>query len=57
MTLLRLQKHGGYEEVQLENGLLHSHVLPGFYLNPQWCWQNPLPKELELLREMLKEGR
>jgi Uma2 family endonuclease len=57
VTLLRLQKHGGYEEVRLEEGLLHSQVLPGFYLNPQWCWQNPLPKELELLREMLKEER
>jgi Uma2 family endonuclease len=57
ITLLRLQQHGGYEEVRPEKGLLHSHVMPGFYLDPQWCWQAPLPKELGLLREMLSEER
>ncbi len=55
VTLLRLQASGRYREVRPKKGVLHSQALPGFYLRPQWCWQDPLPDELQLLEEMLKE--
>jgi Uma2 family endonuclease len=55
ITLLRLQRDGRYREVRRRKGALHSRVLPGFYLRPQWCWERPLPDELKLLREMLPE--
>ena len=57
VTLLRLQPNGRYREVRPKKGVLYSEVLPGFYLKPEWCWQDPLPDELELLREMLNEPR
>ena len=56
VTLLLLQTSGRYREVSPEKGVLHSQALPGFYLRPEWCWQDPLPSELRLLDEMLKEG-
>jgi Uma2 family endonuclease len=56
VTLLRLQENGRYGDVPRHEGRLHSRVLPGFYLDPRWCWQDPLPKELALLRAMLPEG-
>lgn len=31
---------------------LPSTVLPGFYLNPAWLWQDPLPNPLEILKEL-----
>lgn len=52
-TLLRLQPGGRYREVRPKKGVLYSQVLPGFFLRPQWCWQHPLPDELELLEQML----
>ena len=55
VTLLQLQKNGRYKEVRPKKGALHSLVLPGFYLRPEWCWQEPLPSELDLLQEMLKK--
>jgi Uma2 family endonuclease len=54
VTLLRLQANGRYREVRPKKGVLYSETLPGFYLRPEWCWQDPLPDELQLLEEMLK---
>ncbi len=31
---------------------IHLTVLPGFYLKPAWLWQDPLPKVVEVLREL-----
>lgn len=33
-------------------GKYHSQVLLGFWLRVAWLWQDPLPKGLEVLREM-----
>ncbi len=33
-------------------GRLHSHVLPGFWLNPDWLAADPLPPVLEALEEI-----
>jgi Uma2 family endonuclease len=36
-------------------GRLHSNVLPGFWLKPEWLSADPLPVVLEVLREILGE--
>jgi len=35
-----------------ENGLFHSSVLPDFWLKVDWLWQDPLPKVLDVIREL-----
>jgi Uma2 family endonuclease len=57
IIVLRLQENGRYREMRPKKGVLYSQALPGFYLRPEWCWQDPLPDELELLQEMLQEAR
>jgi len=32
----------------------HSTVLPGFWLRPDWLWQDPLPGEAAVLEEILR---
>jgi Uma2 family endonuclease len=53
VTLLRRQKSGRFREVRPRQGRLESQVLPGFYLRPEWCWQDPLPSVKQLLEEMM----
>jgi len=53
VTLLRLTKQGKYREVSPRNGELHSKVLKGFFLRPDWLWRKPLPKKTKILQEML----
>ena len=53
VTLLRLGPNGKYREVRLKKSVLHSHVLPGFWLRPGWLWQQPRPKKLVVLDEIL----
>lgn len=55
VTLLGLQKNGRYREARPKGGALQSRVLPGFHLRPEWCWQDPLPRELDILQDMLKD--
>jgi len=43
---LRLRLFGGGE------GAYRSEVIPGFWLRVEWLWQEPLPKVLDVLREM-----
>jgi Uma2 family endonuclease len=46
----QLAASGVYEEVALdERGCYASRVLPGFWLDPEWLWQDPLPRPYELL--------
>jgi len=33
-------------------GVYRSEVLPGLWLRVEWLWQEPLPKVLDVLREM-----
>jgi len=35
------------------DGRYHSTVVPGFWLRPDWLWQNPLPGEATLLDEII----
>jgi Uma2 family endonuclease len=52
VTLLRL-KQGKYRQVRPRQGELHSKVLTGFWLRPEWLWQEPLPDEFETLEQIL----
>jgi len=49
VTLLRLDSRGKYREVRPQKGLLYSQVIKGFWLDPSWLWQEPLPDTLETL--------
>jgi Uma2 family endonuclease len=53
VTLLRLAANGKYREVKARKGELHSVVLRGFWLRPEWLWQEPLPLHLDILQELL----
>lgn len=47
----RLNDAGNYVEMGLDsNGRFYSPALPGFWLNPSWLWQQPLPKARHILR-------
>jgi len=49
----RLDAEGYYERAPVDaEGAYHSKVVPGFWLKVEWLWQDPLPKVLDVLREM-----
>ena len=35
-----------------KEGVYHSTVLPGFWLQVDWLWQQPLPRVLDVLRDL-----
>ena len=48
-----LSPAGKYEAILPDaDGRYHALVLPGFWLNPEWLWQDPLPNPLNLLPEI-----
>ena len=50
---LRLNSSGAYEPVEPDaQGRYHSLVLPGFWLDPAWFRQDPLPNPLTLLKRI-----
>jgi Uma2 family endonuclease len=54
VVLLRRSASGAYREVNPRKGVLSSQVLPGFWLRPEWLWQQPRPKKARVLAEILK---
>jgi Uma2 family endonuclease len=53
MRLYRLDEGGTYREVESDGlGRIHFEVLPGFWLDPRWFQQRPLPEAEELLLEI-----
>jgi Uma2 family endonuclease len=45
-----LNNSGNYEPIPADTqGRFHSLVLAGFWLDPTWLWQDPLPEPLPLL--------
>ncbi len=52
MVVYRLGEEGRYRRVALEEGIYHSEAVAGFWLRPDWLWQEPLPAVLEIAREM-----
>ena len=46
----RLAPDGKYQAVLPDaRGRYHTEVLPGFWLDPNWLWQEPLPEPMMLL--------
>jgi Uma2 family endonuclease len=46
-----------YEAIPLDaEGRFASRVLPGFWLDPAWLWQDPLPKPAEILRRIVPDA-
>ncbi|MFN8486320.1 MAG: Uma2 family endonuclease [Caldilineaceae bacterium] len=41
-----LDANGLYRPVPLDKGIYHSTILPNFWLNTQWLWQDELPDPL-----------
>ncbi len=46
-----LGANGLYEEIPVgADGVFHSRVLPGLWLNVNWLWQRPVPSWMDLAR-------
>jgi Uma2 family endonuclease len=56
VILLRLSPRGKYREVRPKRGEVHSEALPGFWLRPEWLWQDPLPNPLDVLMQLLSRA-
>lgn len=54
--LLRRNARGRYQEVQPRRGKLHSGVLPGFWLDPNWLWREPRPFAIEIAQQLIAES-
>ena len=46
----------GYNSVILESGRLASRVVPGFWIDVDWLWQEELPATLRCLRQILGDS-
>ncbi len=56
VDLFALTPEGTYQAVLPDaDGRYHSVTLPGFWLHPDWLWQDPLPNPLDLLQEIAPE--
>jgi hypothetical protein len=43
---------GRYHPLRVgEDGVFHSAVLPGLWLNVAWLWQDPLPPLMSVLKQ------
>ncbi|MGH8909698.1 MAG: Uma2 family endonuclease [Egibacteraceae bacterium] len=49
----RLDAGGLYRIDRYSSGRIDSAVLPGFWINAEWLWQQPLPSTLACLRTLL----
>jgi Uma2 family endonuclease len=52
-TFLRLGRDRKYYEARPRKGEWHSRVLTGFWFRLEWLWQNPRPKKVDVLRQLL----
>jgi Uma2 family endonuclease len=50
-----LGKDRKYQRIEPKNGAIHSKVLAGFYLKPEWLWRPKLPKVSVILREIKRK--
>ncbi len=46
-------EQGRYAVAVYRQGRVSSHVLPGFWLDVAWLWQEPLPSEWDVLERVL----
>jgi Uma2 family endonuclease len=54
--LAEVREPGGYAAQRLTTGRLTSRVVPGFWIDVGWLWQDRLPSTLTCLREILSAG-
>lgn len=48
-----LDERGRYRLIELqEQGIYRSEVLSGFWLKPDWLWQEPLPSPIKILAQI-----
>jgi len=52
MDLNILGEDQKYAAAEAPEGKLFSKVLPGFWLKPEWLWQQPLPSVVVMAREI-----
>ena len=52
MAMYRLGEEGRYHRVELKEGIYRSEAVTGFWLRPEWLWQDPLPNVLEIAQEL-----
>jgi Uma2 family endonuclease len=52
VELFQLGENGRYAPAELMEGKLQSSAIPGFYLRPEWLWNDPMPLEFDVLREL-----
>ena len=53
----RLTTLGRYQDVPLDaDGRFHSAALTGFWLRPEWLWEDPLPDPLVLLETIAPDA-
>ena len=53
MVLAEVKEASGYVSQRLATGRLTSRVVPGFWIEVGWLWQERLPSTLACLREIL----
>lgn len=53
-TFLRLGRDRKYHEARPRKGEWRSRVLAGFWFRLEWLWQNPRPKKVDVLAQLLK---
>jgi len=53
IVLAETKETSGYASQRLAAGRLTSRVVPGFWIDVGWLWQDPLPSTLACLREIL----
>jgi Uma2 family endonuclease len=54
--LLDRKRGEGYEEEIVTHGPVGSQVVPGFWIDVGWLWQEPLPNRMQCLQEILDGG-
>jgi Uma2 family endonuclease len=58
VILLRLDATGQYREVPERQGIYRSQIINGFWLKPEWLWQEPRPQVRTVLKRILaRRGR
>lgn len=55
ITALWLASDGFYRDVEPKDGTVHSRALPGFWLRPEWLWQQLRPNRPRILKQLLKK--
>jgi Uma2 family endonuclease len=53
VTLLRLGSDKKFRELRLRKAAFLSQVMEGFWIRPEWLWQDPRPKTFTVLQEIL----